>query len=98
MLESYTLMYKNLEVGIITYDEKLDNLEDWDLWVRYSMYTDFTCIPKTTSIYRTPANKTNNAERQKALDDALVVVRNKHKGYTQKISAYDIAILYQNHF
>ena len=24
MLESYTLMYKDIEVGIITYDEKLD--------------------------------------------------------------------------
>ena len=79
-------------------DESLDALEDWDLWVRYSMYTDFTCIPKTTSIYRTPANRSNNAERQKALDDALVVVRNKHKGYIQKISVYDIAVLYQNHF
>lgn len=79
-------------------DESLDALEDWDLWVRYSMYTDFTCIPKTTSIYRTPANRANNAERQKALDDALTVVRNKHKGYVQKISVYDIAMLYQKHF
>ena len=24
MLESYTLMYKDIEVGIITYDEELD--------------------------------------------------------------------------
>lgn len=76
-------------------DETLDALEDWDLWVRYSMYTDFTCIPKTTSIYRTPANKAHNDERQKALDEALTVVRNKHKGYIQKISVYDIAMLYQ---
>lgn len=79
-------------------DESLDALEDWDLWVRYSLYTDFTCIPKTTSIYRTPFNKKNNAERQKALDEALVTVRNKHKGYIQKLSVYDVAMLYQNHF
>lgn len=76
-------------------DETLDALEDWDLWVRYSLHTDFTCIPKTTSIYRTPANKKYNAERQKALDDALVVVREKHKSYTQKMSVYDIAKMYE---
>lgn len=77
------------------FDESLDALEDWDMWVRYSLHTDFTCVPKTTSIYRTPFDKRINAERQKALDDALVVVRNKHKSYMQNISVYDIAMMYQ---
>lgn len=76
-------------------DETLDALEDWDLWVRYSLHTDFVCIKKTTSIYRTPYKKTLNAERQKALDDALQTVREKHKGYVQNISVYDIAMMYQ---
>lgn len=77
-------------------DESLDALEDWDLWVRYSLHTDFTCVKKTTSIYRVPHNRAINAERQKALDDALVVVRNKHKNYIQKISVYDVAKMYEN--
>lgn len=77
-------------------DESLDALEDWDLWVRYSLHTDFTCVRKTTSIYRVPYNKAINAERQKALDDALVVVRNKHKKYIQKISVYDVAKMYES--
>ena len=76
-------------------DESLDALEDWDLWVRYSLHTDFTCVKKTTSIYRVPHNRKINADRQKALDEALVVVRNKHKGYIQTISVYDIAMMYE---
>lgn len=76
-------------------DESLDALEDWDLWVRYSLYTDFTCIKKTTSIYRVPYNRKENEKRQKALDEALIVVRNKHKGYIQRISVYDIAVMYE---
>lgn len=75
-------------------DEQLDALEDWDLWVRYSLHTDFTCVLKTTSIYRTPYNKAVNAERQKALDEALITVRNKHKTYMQTVSVYDLAMMY----
>lgn len=77
-------------------DETLDALEDWDLWVRYSLHTDFTCVKKTTSIYRVPSNKSINAERQKALDDALVILRDKHKTYSQNISVYDVAMLYKS--
>ncbi len=78
------------------FDESLDSLEDWDLWVRYSLYTDFDCIEKTTSIYRVPHVRLINEKRQKELDDALVVVREKHKSYMQHISVYDVAMMYQN--
>lgn len=89
-----TIMFEKslyLEYGGL--DESLDALEDWDLWVRYSLHTNFTCIKKTTSIYRVPYDKKVNAKRQKELDEALLVVRNKHKEYTQKISVYDIAMM-----
>lgn len=75
-------------------DETVDALEDWDLWVRYSMYTDFEFIYKTTSVYRVPAVQEVNKKRQQDLDDALAVMREKHKGYTQKVSVYDIAKMY----
>lgn len=77
-------------------DESLDALEDWDLWVRYSLHTDFDCVEKTTSIYRVPKIREINAKRQKDLDDALIVVREKHKGYIQTASVYDLATMYQN--
>lgn len=76
-------------------DESLDALEDWDLWVRYSLHTDFDCVAKTTSIYRVPKVRNINEKRQKELDDALVVVREKHKSYMQHVSVYDVAMMYQ---
>ena len=86
---------KDLFVEYGGLDENLDALEDWDMWVRYSLHTDFTYINKTTSIYRTPYNKTINHDRQKILDEALMRVREKHKGYEQKISVYDISVMYE---
>ena len=76
-------------------DETLDALEDWDLWVKYSLYTDFEFVPKTTSIYKVPYNHDSSKKRQNALDDALINVRNKHRLYMRRFSVYDIAILYE---
>lgn len=91
-----TIMFEKslfLEYGGL--DESLDALEDWDLWVRYSLHTDFTCVKKTTSIYRVPHDRKINAKRQKDLDEALLVVRKKHKGYIQTTSVYDVAAMYE---
>ena len=32
----------------------MDYLEDWNLWCRYAIIHEFTYVPKTTSMYRTP--------------------------------------------
>lgn len=77
-------------------DETVDALEDWDMWVRYSLYADFEFVLKTTSIYRVPAIRQINQKRQKELDDALLFMREKHKGYMQRISVYDVARMYEN--
>lgn len=47
---------------------ELENLEDWDLWVRYSQSTRFISIDKTTSGFRTPADTKINKARQSLLD------------------------------
>lgn len=62
-------------------DENIDALEDWDLWVRYSLDNDFKYIPKATSVYRVPFDKKAVANRQFQLDKALVTVRKKHENY-----------------
>lgn len=77
------------------FDESVDALEDWDLWVRFSLYTDFIYVEKTTSIYRVPFSRKTNEERQKALDDALVVMREKHKGYERLVDVSTLASLYE---
>lgn len=77
-------------------DETVEALEDWDMWVRYSLHTDFAFVLKTTSVYRVPAVREINEKRQKELDDALLFMRKKHKNYMQKISVYDVAKMYEN--
>ncbi len=48
------MFHKSLFEELGGFDEKLDNLEDWDLWVRYSTKTDFAYIDKVTSYYHVP--------------------------------------------
>lgn len=71
-------------------DEALDALEDWDLWVRYACHTDFTYVEKVTSLYRVPYQAKQSVARQQVLDDAMQVVRQKHKSYQIYCFAGDI--------
>ncbi len=57
------------------FNEDLDYLEDWNLWVRYSKGGPFEFIPKLTSMYRTPANEKDRQARQEKLDAAYANVR-----------------------
>jgi len=59
-------------------DEGMDVLEDWDMWIRFAAKNPFLFVPKTTSVYRVPANRTTNKERQKQLDAALDTVRSRY--------------------
>ena len=49
-------------------DESLDNLEDWEMWQRYSTENAYLYVPKTTSLYRVPAKQENYKQRQEELD------------------------------
>ena len=55
------------------FDPELDNLEDWNLWIRYSGNAEFKLISKTTSMYRTPWDMEERAKRQGVLDAYLDV-------------------------
>lgn len=50
--------------------EDMDQLEDWNLWTRYTLDDDFLLVDKTTSKYRVPASARDAASRQALLDDA----------------------------
>jgi GT2 family glycosyltransferase len=50
--------------------EDMDQLEDWNLWTRYTLEDDFVMVEKTTSKYRVPADTRGAAERQALLDRA----------------------------
>ncbi len=50
--------------------EDMDQLEDWNLWTRYTLEDEFVLVEKTTSKYRVPAETRGAAERQALLDRA----------------------------
>ncbi|HEY8401179.1 MAG TPA: glycosyltransferase family 2 protein [Cytophagaceae bacterium] len=86
-----TIMFEKsifLEEGGI--DEELDALEDYELWVRYSLKNKFLYVPRVTSIYRVPFDKTIFNERQKELNNALSIVKQKFMKYLPQLSVYDI--------
>lgn len=47
------------------FNDKLDMLEDWNLWVKYGTHLPFLFVDKTTSKYRVPAT-TSVATKRKA--------------------------------
>ena len=60
------------------FDLDLENLEDWNLWVRYSLKNDFKLVPKVTSIYRVPDQLEKALQRQSLLDDYYAKAKAKH--------------------
>jgi GT2 family glycosyltransferase len=50
--------------------EDMDQLEDWNLWTRYTLERDFVAVPKTTSKYRVPDSVREAVRRQALLDAA----------------------------
>lgn len=68
------------------FDPELDNLEDWNLWVRYSLHDDFRMIPKVTSLYRVPAVSAHASGRQKVLDDYYAIAQAKHATLRLEVS------------
>ncbi len=59
------------------FDEELENLEDWNLWTRYSYLNDFKFIDKTTSLYRVPSCQNISDERKNKLDNYYKVAVKK---------------------
>ena len=62
------------------FDEDLDALEDWLLWQRYASRGGFAFVPKVTSLFRTPTDPAQRERRQRALDAAYPVVRERAFG------------------
>ena len=72
------------------FDPDLDNLEDWNLWVRYSLKHDFLMVPKVTSLYRVPASVDKALQRQAVLDDYYSKAQAKHAQLKIEISPPEI--------
>jgi GT2 family glycosyltransferase len=69
------------------FDVDLDNLEDWNLWLRYSSEEDFKLVSKTTSMYKTPWDLAEKSRRQLGLDGYYRDARQKNEAFLQQIAA-----------
>jgi hypothetical protein len=72
------------------FDESMDALEDWDLWVRFSMKYYFNYVNDTTSVYRVPYKSSVSKERQEFIDSFLDYMMDKYKDYKIEVSFSDI--------
>ena len=71
--------------------EDMDQLEDWNLWTRYTLDADFVLVEKTTSKYRVPAHPGDAAGRQALLDRAYADAVERQRALSLTLSPYDIS-------
>ncbi len=72
------------------FDLDLENLEDWNLWVRYSLKNEFKLVHKVTSLYRVPDNIDKALQRQSVLDDYYAKAQAKHAQLKLELSPPEI--------
>ena len=72
------------------FDEKMDALEDWDLWIRYSFDYTYNYIEDTTSLYRVPAIQSASLERQQFIDSYLDYMMKKLANHKIDVSIQDL--------
>ena len=71
--------------------EDMDQLEDWNLWTRYTIEDDLACVEKTTSLYRVPDDPREAAERQARLDAAYASAIERQRQLRLTLSPREIA-------
>lgn len=69
------------------FDPALENLEDWNLWVRYTRRHDFKLVDKTTSMFRTPAAASDRLKRQEVLDSYYEAASEKNREFAAELVA-----------
>jgi len=77
--------------------EDMDQLEDWNLWTRYTLDDDFLFVAKVTSKYRVPAEQHISVERQRALDEAYQDALDRQKTMRFVTTPRDIALQVDQH-
>ncbi|GAA6151481.1 glycosyltransferase family 2 protein [Pseudoteredinibacter isoporae] len=61
------------------FEVDMDQLEDWNLWTKYTFEDDFVMVDKTTSKYRVPHCPQTSLDRQEKLDEAYQQALEKQK-------------------
>jgi GT2 family glycosyltransferase len=91
------LFHRSLYERYGGFAEDMDQLEDWNLWTRYTLEDDFVLVEKTTSKYRVPASAREAAARQTLLDRAYRDAVDRQKTLRLLVSPQDIARMADAH-
>ena len=91
------LFHRSLYERYGGFAEDMDQLEDWNLWTRYTLEDDFVLVEKTTSKYRVPASAREAAARQTLLDRAYRDAVERQKTLRLLVSPQDIARMADAH-
>jgi GT2 family glycosyltransferase len=87
------LFHRDLYARHGGFAEDMDQLEDWNLWTRYTLDDDFLLVEKTTSKYRVPASAREAASRQALLDDAYRDAVARQRAMRMSTSPHAIATM-----
>ena len=87
------LFHRSLYAKYGGFAEDMDQLEDWNLWTRYTLEDDFRLVEKTTSKYRVPAAAKDAAARQALLDDAYQRAIERQRSMRLSLSPYEISTM-----
>lgn len=84
------MFHKRLFLELGGFDDKLEALEDWDLWVRYSTKTDFTYVNENTSCYFTPYRRKKKKKRGNDLNRYNEAVYVKFHNYLLSLNVGEL--------
>ncbi|MEH6482689.1 MULTISPECIES: glycosyltransferase [Pseudomonas] len=74
------------------FDLELDQLEDWNLWLRYGYKANFKFVPKTTSLFRTPSDMETRLKRHAELHGAYNSALDKAVSATKEFGGFTIGV------
>ena len=83
------LFKKKLSYANGGFDETIDFHEDWDLWLRYALKSQFKLVDKVTSIYRVPLK---SRERDRQMESTIQYLKTKHQNLIVEMSLKDVDI------
>lgn len=74
------------------FNDKLDMLEDWDLWLRYASHEQFSFLNEITSVYYTPFRDKHKALRDQQLQDAQQSIYANYEKYMFNMTAQEVNV------
>ncbi|MFS2033156.1 glycosyltransferase family 2 protein [Polaromonas sp. CT11-55] len=72
------------------FDESMENLEDWNLWTRYSLKHNFLLVEKATSLYRVPSDRATYRDRHLQLDAYYALAVKKQREMLTSLSPAEV--------